>query len=130
VGGAEWLALIMLAEFLVMSRGRYILLQQPSNVPLPGTSTFGTHIHAKTAPEPFVKRLRAEHRSEVWFGTELANRYPQLNNLQIIGTIIAIDINYRQKAGYLKNVGRKIGHHAISRGVLLIYRAMSCIRHP
>jgi adenosylmethionine---8-amino-7-oxononanoate aminotransferase len=34
-------------------------------------------------------------------------------------TIAAIDVNNREKAGYLNNVGRKIGHHAISCGVLL-----------
>ncbi|WP_157260007.1 hypothetical protein [Chamaesiphon minutus] len=33
--------------------------------------------------------------------------YPQLHNLQNIGTIIAIDINNCQKAGYVNNVGRK-----------------------
>jgi adenosylmethionine---8-amino-7-oxononanoate aminotransferase len=34
-------------------------------------------------------------------------------------TIAAIDINNHDKAGYLNNVGRKIGHHAQSHGVLL-----------
>ncbi|WP_181243955.1 hypothetical protein [Chamaesiphon polymorphus] len=37
-------------------------------------------------------QMEVWHRQQL---TELANRYPQLNNLQIIGTIIAIDINYR-----------------------------------
>jgi adenosylmethionine---8-amino-7-oxononanoate aminotransferase len=50
---------------------------------------------------------------------ELVNRYPQLNKLRITGTIVAIDINNQEQAGYLNNVGRKIGHHAIARGVLL-----------
>jgi adenosylmethionine---8-amino-7-oxononanoate aminotransferase len=36
-----------------------------------------------------------------------------------MGTISAIDINNCEKAGYLNNVGRKIGHHAIAHGVLL-----------
>jgi adenosylmethionine---8-amino-7-oxononanoate aminotransferase len=36
-----------------------------------------------------------------------------------MGTIAAIDINNQEKAGYLNNVGRKIRHHAIARGVLL-----------
>jgi adenosylmethionine-8-amino-7-oxononanoate aminotransferase len=34
-------------------------------------------------------------------------------------TIAAIDINNNAKAGYLNNVGRKIGHQAIAHGVLL-----------
>jgi adenosylmethionine-8-amino-7-oxononanoate aminotransferase len=37
----------------------------------------------------------------------------------LMGTIAAIDINNHEKAGYLNNVGRKIRHHALSRGVLL-----------
>ena len=51
--------------------------------------------------------------------TELINRYPQLTNLRVMGTIAAIYINNQQQAGYLNNVGRKIGHHAIAHGVLL-----------
>jgi adenosylmethionine---8-amino-7-oxononanoate aminotransferase len=51
--------------------------------------------------------------------TELANTYPQLTKLQVMGTIAAIDINNQERTGYLNHVGRKIGHQAISRGVLL-----------
>ncbi len=36
-----------------------------------------------------------------------------------MGTIATIDINNHDKAGYLNNVGRKIGHQAIAHGVLL-----------
>lgn len=36
-----------------------------------------------------------------------------------MGTIAAIDVNNQEQAGYLNNVGRKIGHHAIARDVLL-----------
>jgi adenosylmethionine---8-amino-7-oxononanoate aminotransferase len=36
-----------------------------------------------------------------------------------MGAIAAIDINNHDKAGYLNNVGRKIGHQAIAHGVLL-----------
>lgn len=43
----------------------------------------------------------------------------RLINLRVAGTIATIDINYYEQAGYLNNVGRKIGHHAIARGVLL-----------
>jgi adenosylmethionine---8-amino-7-oxononanoate aminotransferase len=50
---------------------------------------------------------------------ELVNRYPPLNKLRITGTIAAIDINNQEQAGYLNNVGRKIGHQATARGVLL-----------
>jgi adenosylmethionine---8-amino-7-oxononanoate aminotransferase len=59
---------------------------------------------------------------EIWhrqYLTKLANRYPQLTKLRVMGTISAIDINNCEKAGYLNNVGRKIGHHAIAHGVLL-----------
>jgi adenosylmethionine-8-amino-7-oxononanoate aminotransferase len=36
-----------------------------------------------------------------------------------MGKICEIDINNLEKAGYLNNVGRKIGHQATARGVLL-----------
>jgi adenosylmethionine---8-amino-7-oxononanoate aminotransferase len=51
--------------------------------------------------------------------TELANKYPQLDKLRVIGTIAAIDIINQEQSGYLNHVGRKIGHQAIARGVLL-----------
>ena len=51
--------------------------------------------------------------------TELINKYPQLTKLRVMGTIGASDINNQEQAGYLNNVGRKIGHHARSHDVLL-----------
>jgi hypothetical protein len=36
-----------------------------------------------------------------------------------MATIAAIDINNDREAGYLNNVGRKIGHQAVAHGVLL-----------
>ena len=69
-----------------------------------------------TQNEPVYSQMEVWHRQYL---TKLANRYPQLNKLRIAGTIAAIDINNQEQAGYLNNVGRKIGHHAIARGVLL-----------
>ena len=66
--------------------------------------------------EPVYTQMDVWHRQHL---TELANKYPQLINLRASGTIAAIDINNHEQAGYLNNVGRKIGHHAIARGVLL-----------
>lgn len=51
--------------------------------------------------------------------TELVSRYAQLNKLCALEIIAAIDINNQESSGYLNNVGRKIRHQAISRGVLL-----------
>jgi adenosylmethionine-8-amino-7-oxononanoate aminotransferase len=42
-----------------------------------------------------------------------------LSKLTVIGTIVAIDVNNSEKAGYLNNVGREIRHQAIAHGVLL-----------
>jgi adenosylmethionine---8-amino-7-oxononanoate aminotransferase len=69
-----------------------------------------------TQHEPVYSQMEVWHRQHL---TELANRYPQLTKLRVSGTIAAIDINNHEQAGYLNNVGRKIGHHAIARGVLL-----------
>jgi adenosylmethionine---8-amino-7-oxononanoate aminotransferase len=66
--------------------------------------------------QPVYTQMEIWHRQHL---TELANRYPQLTKLRVMGTIAAIDINNQEKAGYLNNVGRKIRHHAIARGVLL-----------
>jgi adenosylmethionine---8-amino-7-oxononanoate aminotransferase len=66
--------------------------------------------------EPVYTQMEQWHRQHL---TELANKYPQLTKLRVMGTIAAIDINNQDKAGYLNHVGRKIGHHAISLGVLL-----------
>ena len=49
----------------------------------------------------------------------MRDRSVRINKLRVSGTIAAIDINNHQQAGYLNNVGRKIGHHAIARDVLL-----------
>jgi adenosylmethionine---8-amino-7-oxononanoate aminotransferase len=66
--------------------------------------------------EPVYTQMSKWHRQHL---TELVNKYPQLNKLRVMGTIAAIDINNNDKAGYLNNVGRKIGHQAIAHGVLL-----------
>jgi adenosylmethionine---8-amino-7-oxononanoate aminotransferase len=66
--------------------------------------------------EPIYTQMEGWHRRYL---TKLANRYPQLIKLRVTGTIAAIDINNQERAGYLNNVGRKIGHQAIARGVLL-----------
>jgi adenosylmethionine---8-amino-7-oxononanoate aminotransferase len=66
--------------------------------------------------EPIYTQMEQWHRQHL---TELAHKYPQLTKLRVMGTIAAIDINNHDKAGYLNNVGRKIGHHAIAHGVLL-----------
>jgi adenosylmethionine---8-amino-7-oxononanoate aminotransferase len=66
--------------------------------------------------ESVYSQMEIQHRQHL---NELANRYPQLDKLRAIGTIWAIDINNQEKAGYLNNVGRKIGHQATALGVLL-----------
>jgi adenosylmethionine---8-amino-7-oxononanoate aminotransferase len=66
--------------------------------------------------EPVYTQMEIWHRQHL---TELANKYPQLTKLRVIGTIAAIDVNNHEQAGYLNYVGRKIGHHAIARGVLI-----------
>jgi adenosylmethionine---8-amino-7-oxononanoate aminotransferase len=66
--------------------------------------------------EPVYTQMEQWHRQHL---TELAHKYPQLTKLRVMGTIAAIDINNHDKAGYLNNVGRKIGHQAIAHGVLL-----------
>jgi adenosylmethionine---8-amino-7-oxononanoate aminotransferase len=65
---------------------------------------------------PVYTQMEVWHRQQL---TELANKHPQLIKLRVTGTIAAIDINNQERAGYLNNVGRKIGHQAIARGVLL-----------
>jgi adenosylmethionine---8-amino-7-oxononanoate aminotransferase len=69
-----------------------------------------------TQNESVYTQMEVWHRQHL---IELANRYPQLTKLRVMGTISAIDINNQEKAGYLNNVGRKIGHQAIAHGVLL-----------
>jgi adenosylmethionine---8-amino-7-oxononanoate aminotransferase len=69
-----------------------------------------------TQNEPIYTQMEKWHRQHL---TELAYKYPQLTKLRVMGTIAAIDINNNDKAGYLNNVGRKIGHQAIAHGVLL-----------
>jgi adenosylmethionine---8-amino-7-oxononanoate aminotransferase len=66
--------------------------------------------------ESVYTQMEVWHRQHL---TDLANRYPQLNKLRVMGTIAAIDINNQEESGYLNYVGRKIGHQAIARGVLL-----------
>ncbi|WP_310488342.1 aminotransferase class III-fold pyridoxal phosphate-dependent enzyme [Chamaesiphon sp. VAR_69_metabat_338] len=66
--------------------------------------------------EPIYTQMEQWHHQQ---RTELAHKYPQLTKLRVTGTIAAIDINNHDKAGYLNNVGRKIGHQAIAHGVLL-----------
>ena len=69
-----------------------------------------------TQNQPAYTQMEFWHRQHL---TELANKYPQLTKLRVMGTIAAIDINNQEQAGYLNNVGRKIGHHAIAHDVLL-----------
>ncbi len=69
-----------------------------------------------TQNQPAYTQMEFWHRQHL---TELANKYPQLTKLRVMGTIAAIDINNQEQAGYLNNVGRKIGHHARSHDVLL-----------
>jgi adenosylmethionine---8-amino-7-oxononanoate aminotransferase len=69
-----------------------------------------------TQNQPVYTQMEVWHRQQL---AELANKYPQLNKPRIMGTIAAIDINNQERAGYLNHVGRKIGRHAISHGVLL-----------
>jgi adenosylmethionine---8-amino-7-oxononanoate aminotransferase len=49
----------------------------------------------------------------------LADKYPQLSRLRTMGTIAAVDIINRDRAGYLNRVGMEIRHHAIECGLLL-----------
>jgi adenosylmethionine---8-amino-7-oxononanoate aminotransferase len=69
-----------------------------------------------TQNEPVYTQMEVWHRQHL---TELANRYPQLIKLRVMGTIAAIDISNREQSGYLNEVGREIRHRAIERGVLL-----------
>ncbi len=49
----------------------------------------------------------------------LADKYPQLSRLRTRGTIAAVDIINRDRAGYLNRVGMEIRHQAIECGLLL-----------
>ncbi len=69
-----------------------------------------------TQNQPVYTQMEIWHRQHL---TKLANKYPQLTKLRVMGTIAAIDINNHEQTGYLNNVGREIRHHAIAHGVLL-----------
>jgi adenosylmethionine---8-amino-7-oxononanoate aminotransferase len=69
-----------------------------------------------TINEPVFTQMERWHRQHL---PELANKYPQLTKLRVMGTIAAIDITNRDRPGYLNQVGMEIRHHAIECGVLL-----------
>ncbi len=69
-----------------------------------------------TQNQPVYSQMANWHRQHL---TELADRYPQLTRLRVMGTIAAIDIVNQAESGYLNHVGRELRHQAIARGVLI-----------
>jgi adenosylmethionine---8-amino-7-oxononanoate aminotransferase len=69
-----------------------------------------------TAHQPVYSQMEIWHRQHL---TELADKYPQLTRLRVMGTIAAIDIVNHQQSGYLNQVGMEIRHQAIEHGLLL-----------
>lgn len=69
-----------------------------------------------TANQPVFSQMEKWHRQHL---PQLADKYPQLTRLRVMGTIAAMDVNNQEQTGYLNSVGMEIRHHAIECGVLL-----------